>query len=380
MGLLNKLFFPKKSGISNYIIIDTETTGINPYKDEIIEFGAIKVIDNKIVETFCQLVKPRKPISQQITNINNITNEMVFNAPSINRVLPQFLNFCQDFILIGHNVDFDTQMISIACQRFNLPFQNKVIDTCFLSKQIFPKLTNHKLETLTNHLHILNRQAHRALSDCFATNELFQILSKKAILIPREQTKIQIRKTYHTRYTQQTKAINELLKLLSNITDDNKVTKNEAELLKSWLCQHSELCDAYPLNQVVNIIEKSFEDGILDTSELDNMLLLFQNLLSTNFDSDIIVEDLSIKDKNICLSGEFKFGSFEEVTKELESREAIIKKAVSGKVNYLIIGTYGSVDWAYKNFGVQYLKAKELQYKGNDIKIIKEKDFWNALK
>ena len=132
MGLLNKLFFPKKSGISNYIIIDTETTGINPYKDEIIEFGAIKVIDNKIVETFCQLVKPRKPISQQITNINNITNEMVFNAPSINRVLPQFLNFCQDFILIGHNVDFDTQMISIACQRFNLPFQNKVIDTCFL--------------------------------------------------------------------------------------------------------------------------------------------------------------------------------------------------------------------------------------------------------
>lgn len=139
----------KMANIPNrYVVIDLETTGLNPQYDFITEFGAVLVENSEIVDTFEQLVKPKKRIPEEVEDLTGITNEMVSDAPSINIVLPKFLKFIGNDILVGHNIDFDSQFISAACQRFNLLYKNKVCDTLELSQQVFPKLENHKLSTL----------------------------------------------------------------------------------------------------------------------------------------------------------------------------------------------------------------------------------------
>ena len=91
----------------NYVVFDLETTGLSSITDEITEIGAVKVIDGKIVDTFEMLVKPNKRISQKITNITGITNEMVEGKPPIEEVLPQFIEFIGGLPLVAHNVEFD---------------------------------------------------------------------------------------------------------------------------------------------------------------------------------------------------------------------------------------------------------------------------------
>ena len=91
----------------NYVVFDLETTGLSSITDEITEIGAVKVIDGKVEDTFEMLVKPNKKISQKITNITGITNEMVENKPPIEEVLPQFIDFIGGLPLVAHNVEFD---------------------------------------------------------------------------------------------------------------------------------------------------------------------------------------------------------------------------------------------------------------------------------
>lgn len=106
---MKKLLFP-----SNYIVFDIETTGLNPKQDEIIEIGAVKIVNHQVVDTFSELIRPNQKISSFITQLTGITNEMVQEAKDIETVLAEFLLFINDQILIGHNVQFDLSFI-----RFN---------------------------------------------------------------------------------------------------------------------------------------------------------------------------------------------------------------------------------------------------------------------
>ena len=124
---------------NRYVVIDLETTGLNPQYDFITEFGAVLVEDSEIVDTFEQLVKPKKRIPEEVEDLTGITNEMVSDAPSINIVLPKFLKFIGNDILVGHNIDFDSQFVSAACQRFNLLYKNKVCDTLELSQRFLQR-------------------------------------------------------------------------------------------------------------------------------------------------------------------------------------------------------------------------------------------------
>ena len=93
---------------NRYVVIDLETTGLNPQYDFITEFGAVLVENSEIVDTFEQFVKPKKRIPEEVEDLTGITNEMVSDAPSINIVLPKFLKFIGNDILVGHNIDFDS--------------------------------------------------------------------------------------------------------------------------------------------------------------------------------------------------------------------------------------------------------------------------------
>ena len=124
----------------NYVAFDLETTGLCAEFDEIIEIGAIKVKDGKVVDKFNVLIKPKNKISKKITSINGINNEMVENCQSIEEVLPKFIEFTEKLPLVAHNVDFDYGFINENYKRiYGKQFRRKKICTLKLMKKYIKK-------------------------------------------------------------------------------------------------------------------------------------------------------------------------------------------------------------------------------------------------
>ena len=136
---------------NNYVVFDIETTGLDPEFDEIIEIGAVKIKDGIKIDTFNSLIKPEYEIDEFITELTGITNGMVENAPSIDEVLPKFMDFIRDYIIIGHNVNFDINFIYVNLEELNIPpITNDFVDTLRISRRLIPELKHHKLSDLAN--------------------------------------------------------------------------------------------------------------------------------------------------------------------------------------------------------------------------------------
>lgn len=163
--------------ISNYCVLDLETTGLSCIKNEIIEVGILKVRNNEIVGRYSKLVKPKAKVSKKITEITGITNEMLEDMPVIEEIIIDILQFIGDDIIIGHNVLFDLGFISSVIE-MDLP--NMYIDTVWLSKNTYPELKRYRLSDLTNYLGIYTN-THRAIDDCIATKELYDDIKKRNI-------------------------------------------------------------------------------------------------------------------------------------------------------------------------------------------------------
>ena len=167
---------------SRFVVFDIETTGLNPATDEIIEISAIKVRDNVIEDTFSYLIKPNNEIPYFITELTKITNEMVENALSIEEVLPRFIDFIEDEILVGHNVNFDINFIYDNLGELNIPpITNDFVDTLRISRRLIPELKHHKLSDLANYFNIDTNGSHRSLKDVEITFEVLNNLNKMII-------------------------------------------------------------------------------------------------------------------------------------------------------------------------------------------------------
>lgn len=162
--------------IRDYVAFDLETTGLAVETDEIIEIGALKVISGKVVERFSTLVHPKKPVSFEISQITGITNEMLESAPWPDEVIPKFLDFCGDEILLGHNIMFDYKFTKTYAKKYGLPFEKKGIDTLKIARKLLPELPSRSLTALCEHYDIINASAHRAYHDALATAKLYQTL------------------------------------------------------------------------------------------------------------------------------------------------------------------------------------------------------------
>lgn len=158
-----------KQIISDYVVLDTETTGLSIYYDEIIEIGLVKVRNDDIVETYSQLIKPKSPINSFITKLTGITNEMVEGMPSIADVKNQVLEFIGDDIIVGHKTSFDLAFLRSG---FDVALNNKYMDTLQFSLKLFPEFKDHKLITMVRELGLQNNE-HRALADCISTKGLY---------------------------------------------------------------------------------------------------------------------------------------------------------------------------------------------------------------
>ncbi len=162
---------------NDYCVVDTETTGLSAYYDEIIEIGILKIRNNQIVDQYEQLIHPEYEIDSFITELTGITNEMVAGMPAIQDVKSEVLRFIGDDVIIGHNTSFDLRFLNAG---FQTELQNKYMDTMQFARKVYPELPHHRLSDLTKHLN-LHANMHRALADCIATKELYDAIKEKMI-------------------------------------------------------------------------------------------------------------------------------------------------------------------------------------------------------
>lgn len=157
----------------SFVVFDIETTGLSPASEKITEIGAVKIENYEIVDRFSELVNPEKPIPSKITELTGISNDMVRDKRTIKEVLPDFLSFVGDSMLVAHNSDFDTGFIREACVQQNLEYKLKAIDTVAISRALLPELKRHKLNVIAKHLNIKLENHHRAVDDAEATAHIF---------------------------------------------------------------------------------------------------------------------------------------------------------------------------------------------------------------
>ena len=156
-----------------YVVFDLETTGFSPNNNRIIEIGAVKVVEGKIVDKFSHFVNPDVPIPFEIEQLTGIKDDMVMDAPKIEEILPQFMEFCQGAIMVAHNAGFDMSFISKNCERQKLPCDYTVIDTVAMARVLLPALNRFKLDTVAKALNIPLENHHRAVDDAGCTAEIF---------------------------------------------------------------------------------------------------------------------------------------------------------------------------------------------------------------
>ncbi|MGF7399618.1 PolC-type DNA polymerase III [Thermoanaerobacterium thermosaccharolyticum] len=157
----------------SFVVFDIETTGLSSINDSIIEIGAVKIKDCRIVDTFETFVNPQIHISNFITKLTGITDDMVKRYPPIDEVLPKFLDFIKGSTLVAHNANFDVTFIKTKAKNLGIEVDNPVLDTLELSRHMYENLKNYKLDTVAQHLGVSLENHHRAVDDARATAEIF---------------------------------------------------------------------------------------------------------------------------------------------------------------------------------------------------------------
>ena len=172
--LKNLVINPKEQDLNTeYIVFDIETTGLSQKKNKIIEIGAVKVKDGEEIDRFSEFINPEEPIPYSIEQLTSITDEMVMHAPTVDVILPKFLEFCGDDIVVAHNAAFDTGFIKKNAKDLGMKFDNTIMDTMTLSHVLLPELGKFTLDRVCKALNVKNEHHHRAVDDANATAKIF---------------------------------------------------------------------------------------------------------------------------------------------------------------------------------------------------------------
>lgn len=176
-----KRVFPRVREISKcrFVVVDTETTGLNPYAgDEIISIGAVAVREGKVYEdeVFEAVVDPGRPIPPAVSQLIGITTEETKGRPKLIKVLPRFVDFLGDSVIAGHSIDFDMAFLNIKLKRWvGYPLRNCVIDTLSLSWKLHPRWQSYTLESLLAHYGLPVVGRHTAIGDALMTAKILSI-------------------------------------------------------------------------------------------------------------------------------------------------------------------------------------------------------------
>ena len=175
----------KKSSVTNikgqsidttYCVLDLETTGFSPVTEKITEIGIMKVQDGKVIDKFSTFVNPQKPIPARVIEVTKITDDMVRDAETIDKVFPKMLEFIEGSVLVAHNAEFDINFLKHNARVLGHDFDFTYVDTLPLAQDIFPEYKSYKLGRIAKNLGIKVEVAHRALDDVDTTVKVFNIM------------------------------------------------------------------------------------------------------------------------------------------------------------------------------------------------------------
>ncbi len=232
--------------LRTYICFDLETTGLNVEEDEIIEVGAVKVVEGRLTEQFTCFVNIHKPLSPFITELTGISDGMLTKEGYEKQpVIEEFVKFCDGYELLGHNLMFDYKFMKTGASFYGLPFEKKGIDTLDLARKFLPDLPNKKLGTLCEHYGYTNTNAHRAVYDARATAYCYEQMVKQfGADNPKkfEPSPLLYRpKKWEPATAKQKRYLNDLLKYhkIENKTPMENLSKSEAsKLIDSIILKH----------------------------------------------------------------------------------------------------------------------------------------------
>ena len=162
-----------------YVAFDLETTGLSARTDRIIEIGAVILKNGVEIDRFQTFVDPERPLERKIVDLTGITDEMLKGAPKIEEVLPKFLEFIGDRVLVAHNADFDTGFIRAECNRLGYPYRYTSADTLILSQNLLPQLNKFKLNIVSDYLSLPEFNHHRAADDSVTCGLIMHRLMQK---------------------------------------------------------------------------------------------------------------------------------------------------------------------------------------------------------
>lgn len=165
--------------MDQWVVLDIETTGFYPETNGITEIGAVKVVDGKVIDRFSELINPKMLIPIEITKLTGISNEMIQGMPTIEEVLPNFIDFCEGFEIMGHNILFDFSFIKYNAIIQNLKFNKKGVDTLYIARALLSQLEKRSLTFLCDYYQIERKHAHRAFDDAQATYKLYQKMKEQ---------------------------------------------------------------------------------------------------------------------------------------------------------------------------------------------------------
>ncbi|MBR6880308.1 MAG: hypothetical protein IKN14_04420 [Clostridiales bacterium] len=371
-----------ESHLDDYTVIDIETCGlIGSLRNYVIELSAIRVREGQIIEEYSSLVNPGIPIPDEVVKLTGITNEMVADELSIDTVLPRFLSFVGDDIVVGFNINsFDYNIIyDLSEAILGKPFTNDFVDILYASQRTVPEMKKHSLEYMCNLFGVNDTGAHRALKDCYLTKQIYDMLWEKygreAFDDSRHQVGQNDSSNKKTNFSLETIQLQELNEILSDIISDNTVTQEEVVSLALWMEKNNHLKGNYPYDRVFRLLERILEDCIIDRDELQLLFDIFQDY--TNPAKTTCNDVAELRDKHFVITGEFTYGSRNDVEQYIASKGGIVDNTVKKTTDYVVIGSLGSQAWKNGNYGGKIKKAMELRDKGQAIELIGEEDFFS---
>lgn len=231
----------EKNMVHSYVSIDLETTGLNPKRDKIIEIGAVKIVNNKICDTFSTFVNPNRMLDKKIIELTGITDEHLAKAPGIEEIIEGFMEFLGDFPLLGHSILFDYAFLKKAAINKKMAFEKEAIDTLKIARKYLNELEHKNLDYLCKYYEIPH-QAHRALEDAMATSRLYVKLAEE--------------------FYQEEDTVFQPQKLFFSVKKDTPITKPQKERLYNLIEKHKLNVD-YELDKLTRSEASRYTDKIL---------------------------------------------------------------------------------------------------------------------
>lgn len=287
--------------VDDYVVIDLETTGLSPRHDHIIEIAALRIRNGMIADSYSSLINPEQELDPFITELTGITNEDLQDAPLIDTILPEALNFIGSDIVIAHNAHFDINFLYDASEVvLGKPFTNSFVDTLRLSRKLFPDEESHSLESLIRKFEISQTVEHRALSDAVNAHECYAFMKAYAKVHDADLTKCSESKASGKKSgpaikpLELEKAVHTLAGIIQGIIIDESVNDMESDDLRDWCEQHDTLRCKHPFSEIIPAIENCLDSPDSRYETLLDILWLCSNYSSNSKYFNLITNSIQM--------------------------------------------------------------------------------------